>query len=138
MEKGYLLFEIKKILPEAEVRGIDISKYAIENAKPDIKQYLLTSSSNKIPFPDKSFDFVFSINTLHNLYCNDLFDSLTEINRLSKSSSYICVESYRNELEKANLLYWQVTCEAFNTPSEWLWWFGQAKYKGDYSFIFFS
>jgi len=136
--KGYLLFEIKKLLPEAEVRGIDISKYAIEKAQPDIKQYLLTSSSNKIPFPDKSFDFVFSINTLHNLYCNDLFDSLTEINRLSKSCSYICVESYRNELEKANLLYWQVTCEAFNTPSEWLWWFELAKYKGDYSFIFFN
>ena len=29
-----------------------------------------------------------------------------------------------------NLLYWQVTCEAFNTPKEWQWWFDKAKYNG--------
>ena len=53
-------------------------------------------------------------------------------------NKYICVESYRNEEEKANLLYWQVTCEAFNTPKEWQWIFKQAKYSGDYSFIYFE
>ena len=37
-----------------------------------------------------------------------------------------------------NLLYWQVTCEAFCTPEEWKWWFKKSKYKGDYSFIFFD
>ena len=37
-----------------------------------------------------------------------------------------------------NLLYWQVTCEAFCTPKEWKWWFKQANYKGDYSFIYFK
>ena len=31
--------------------------------------------------------------------------------------------SYRNEIEKANLLYWQVTCESFYTPDEWKWFF---------------
>ena len=58
--------------------------------------------------------------------------------RVGKSSKYICVESYRNEIEKANLLYWQVSCEAFNTPKEWLWWFKLAGYSGDYSFIYFE
>ena len=29
-------------------------------------------------------------------------------------------------------------CEAFNTPDEWLWWFKQTGYKGDYSFIYFE
>jgi protein-L-isoaspartate(D-aspartate) O-methyltransferase len=41
-------------------------------------------------------------------------------------------------VEKANLLYWQVTCEAFNTPDEWAWWFNHAGYTGDHSFIFFE
>ena len=45
---------------------------------------------------------------------------------------------FRNELEKANLLYWQVTCEAFNTPQEWKGIFNQAGYTGDYSFIYFE
>jgi hypothetical protein len=51
---------------------------------------------------------------------------------------YICVESYRTEEEKANLLYWQVTCEQFNTPKEWEWWFKNTGYTGDHSFIYFE
>ena len=58
--------------------------------------------------------------------------------RVGRSRRYICVESYRNEVEKANLLYWQVTCEAFNTPEEWAWWFEQTGYTGDHSFIYFE
>ena len=58
--------------------------------------------------------------------------------RVGKSKKYLCVESYRNEVEKANLLYWQVSCEAFNTPKEWHWWFNFTGYSGDYSFIYFE
>ena len=76
-----------------------------------------------MPYESNYFDFVFSINTLHNLHCYDLEKSLLEINRVLKNKKYICVESYRNEKEKANLLYWQVTCESFYNPEEWAWWF---------------
>ena len=31
--KGYLLYDFKKIIPEAEIYGIDISEYAIQKAK---------------------------------------------------------------------------------------------------------
>ena len=79
-----------------------------------------------------------SINTFHNLLAYDLDLALREMERVGKQHKYICVESYRNEEEKANLLYWQVTCEAFNTPEEWKWWFKHAKYSGDFSFIYFE
>jgi protein-L-isoaspartate(D-aspartate) O-methyltransferase len=81
---------------------------------------------------------VYSLNTLHNLHCYDLDPALREIERVGRKNKYICVESYRNEVEKANLLYWQVTCEAFNTPEEWAWWFRQTGYAGDHSFIYFE
>ena len=58
--------------------------------------------------------------------------------RVGRDHKYLCVESYRNEKEKANLLYWQVTCEAFNTPKEWKWWFDLSGYNGDYSFNYFE
>ena len=58
--------------------------------------------------------------------------------RVGKSKKYLCIESYRNEKEKANLLYWQVTCEAFNDVKSWKWWFSKTGYNGDYSFIFFE
>jgi protein-L-isoaspartate(D-aspartate) O-methyltransferase len=75
---------------------------------------------------------------MHNLHCYDLDKALREIERVGKKNKYICVESYRNEVEKANLLYWQVTCEAFNTPTEWEWWFENTGYTGDHSFIYFE
>ena len=67
-----------------------------------------------------------------------MFDALKEMERVGKNNKYICVEAYRNEVEKMNLLYWQVTCEAFNTPEEWDWWFKQTSYTGDHSFIYFE
>ena len=136
--KGYLLYDFLKILPEAEVYGIDISKYAIENSKKEIKHNLKVGNATNLPWPDNFFDLVISINTIHCLHAYDLENALKEIERVGNSKKYICVESYRNEEEKANLLYWQVTCEAFNTPEEWKWWFKRCGYNGDYSFIYFD
>ncbi len=136
--KGFLLFDFTKVVPGVEVCGLDISKYAIENSKEEIKDRLQVGNAIELPFEDRSFDFVYSITTLHNLHCYDLEKALREIERVGKKNKYICVESYRNEVEKANLLYWQVTCEAFNTPEEWDWWFKQTGYTGDHSFIYFE
>ena len=136
--KGFLLYEMKLLNPEIEVFGLDISSYAIENCKEELKDSLYEGNANNLPFDDNYFDYVFSINTFHNLHCYDLESALLEMNRVSKQKQYICVESYRNEIEKANLLYWQVTCEAFNDPEEWSWWFKKTDYKGDFSFICFE
>ena len=136
--KGFLLYDFLKIIPDAEVYGIDISSYAINNSKPEIRNRLQIGNANNLPWEDNTFDLVLSITTLHNLYAYDLDAALREMERVGKQHKYLCVESYRDENEKANLLYWQVTCEAFNTPDEWKWWFRNTNYTGDYSFIFFE
>jgi protein-L-isoaspartate(D-aspartate) O-methyltransferase len=136
--KGFQLYELMQVVPGIEVHGIDVSAYAIENAKEELRDRVQVGNANALPFPDKHFDYVMSINTLHNLYCYDLDKALREIERVGKKHKYICVESYRNETEKTNLLYWQVTCEAFNTPEEWAWWFRTTGYTGDHSFIYFE
>lgn len=135
--KGFQLFELTRVMPGIEVYGIDISEYAIEHCKEEIRDRLQIGNATSLPFPDKHFDLVFSITTLHNLHNYDLDKALREVERVGKNK-YICVESYRNEAEKANLLYWQVTCEAFCTPEEWEWWFRQTGYTGDHSLIFFE
>jgi len=136
--KGFLLYEFRKLLPKVSVFGLDISSYAIKNSKKEIIDFLKVGNANKLPYESNKFDLVISLNTLHNLYCYDLKSSLKEIERVSKKDKYICVESYRNEKEKVNLLYWQVTCESFFTPEEWKWFFKESGYKGDYSFIYFE
>ena len=46
--KGYLLFDFLKVLPDAEVFGIDISKYAIENSKEEIKEKVKLGNANNL------------------------------------------------------------------------------------------
>ena len=136
--KGFLLYEMKLLIPELKIRGIDVSEYAVLNCKEELKDHIQVANATKLPFEDNSFDLIFSLNTLHNLHNYDLERALKEFQRVGKIHKYICVESYRNEVEKANLLYWQVTCESFCTPEEWEWWFSKTDYDGDHSFIYFE
>jgi len=136
--KAFLLYDFTQSVPGVEVCGIDISEYGVNHAKEEVRPFLKVCNATELPFEDKSFDLVISINTLHNLYCFELEKALREIERVSKGNKYIVVESYRNEEEKANLLYWQLTCESFCTPEEWQWWFDHCGYTGDHSFIYFE
>lgn len=136
--KGFLLYEFTQVVDAIEVIGIDISRYAIENAKKEVKPFLREGLAQKLPFEDNSFDLVISLGTLHNLYIYDLEKAVKEIQRVAKKDAFIMVESYRNERDKANLLYWQLTCESFYTPEEWEWLYNKWNYSGDYSFIFFE
>lgn len=136
--KGFLLYELTQVLPGLEVAGIDVSLYALEHAKEEIRGHLREGDAVQLPFPDDSFDLVISLNTLHNLYLYDLYRGLREIQRVGRQHKYILMDSYRNEQEKVNLLYWQLTCECFFTPAEWEFIFKEAGYTGDYGFIYFE
>jgi protein-L-isoaspartate(D-aspartate) O-methyltransferase len=136
--KGFLVYDFTQVVPGVIAEGVDISDYAIANAKEEVRAVVQIANANALPFVDRSFDLVYSINTFHNLHCYDLDKALREMERVGRKHKYICVESYRTEEEKANLLYWQATCEAFNTPEEWDWWFKQTGYTGDHSFIYFE
>lgn len=136
--KGFLLYEFSRILPGARLSGIDISSYAVAHAKEEVRDRLTVGQAAQLPFAERSFDFVVSINTLHNLPNYDLQSALSEIERVSRGTKYIVVESFRNEREKVNLLYWQLTCRSFYSPLEWEWMFARAGYSGDYGCIYFE
>lgn len=135
--KAFLLYELTQVVPGLEVAGIDVSEYGIENAKEEVRPFLTCARADKLPFDDGEFDLVLSINVLHNLLVNEVADAVSEIERVGKQA-YIVVESYRTEREKVNLMYWQLTCECFFRPSEWLWMYEQAGFTGDHSFIYFE
>jgi len=136
--KGFLLYELMSLVPDLGIRGIDASDYALKHAKEEVRPFLDLGKAQDLPYPDDAFDLVISINTLHNLNIHDLERALREIGRVCKGNSYIVVESYRNEQEKVNLFYWQLTCESFFSQQEWEWLFSEFGYSGDYSFIFFE
>ena len=135
--KGYILYEMKKILPNLKICGFDVTKYGIKNSKPEIKKNLfIHNAKNKFPFKNKSFDLVISLACLHNLKVYDLKKSITEIQRVGKKA-YVMVEGYRNEQELFNLQCWALTAETFFDDKEWRWIFKQCKYEGNFEFIYF-
>jgi ubiquinone/menaquinone biosynthesis C-methylase UbiE len=135
--KGFLLYELSLLLPEAELAGIDCSDYALENAKPEMRNCLRHGrAQERYPCPDNYFDLVFSNTTLHNLEIEDLKKALVEIERVGKAA-FVCVESYRNEQELFNVQCWALTCRSFFSVTEWRWLFSEFGYTGDYEFIFF-
>lgn len=136
--KGYLLYEFSQLLPKAKLVGLDISNYALEHAKEEIRPCLQEGNATQLPFPDNHFDLVYSITTLHNLEIFDLKRALQEMERVSAKHAYMASESYRNEREKMNLLYWQLTCQSFYSLEAWRWLFKEFGFTGDYEFIYFE
>lgn len=136
--KGYLLFEFKKLLPISTVAGFDISKYAIDNAKEEVRENVFVHKAQEpCPFKDKEFDLVVSIMALHNLKIYDFQSALKEIERVGKNK-YIAVESYRNEQELFNLECWALTGQAFFSAEEWAWLLKHFGYRGDYELMYFD
>ena len=136
--KGFLLYEIKKILPEIEIHGFDISKYAIRNSKKEIKPFLFNArAENGLNFNKLYFDLTICTGVLHNFTLMNISKTLKEISRVSKNS-FVMVESFRNDKELFNLQCWALTCQTFLKPDEWKWLFKINKYKGDFEFIYFE
>src|SRR5438105_5931900 len=70
--KGFMLHDFVQMIPGIQVTGIDISSYAIDNGLETMKKNIRVGDARKLPFKDKSFDLVISINTIHNLEMEEL------------------------------------------------------------------
>lgn len=136
--KAHLLFELKKLLPKAEVVGFDISKHGIGDAPEAVRPNLFVyKAQDPYPWGDTYFDLVVSLTTLHNLHLYELETAVKEIERVGKNK-YIMVEGWRNETELFNLQCWALTANLFLTPAEWIWLYHKFGYTGDYEFIYFE
>lgn len=129
--KGFLVKDM--LNQDMDAYGLDISPYAILSTPADIREALVTGTAERLPYEDKSFDLVLSINTLHNLPREGVIRALKEIERVSRGNSYVVVDSYRNDEEKAEFEKWCLTAETHGTPEFWLQLFEEAGYRGHYS-----
>ena len=136
--KAFLLYELKQLLPAADVVGFDVSKEGIADAKEEIRDNLFQyRAQDPYPFGDNTFDLVISLGCCHNLRLFELKIALTEMERVARNK-YFMVESYRNEQELFNLECWALTCESFFDTAEWIWLLKNFGYTGDYEFIYFE
>lgn len=136
--KGYLLYEFTQAVPGIEVRGLDISSYAVEHAKEEVRDSLSTGSAAQLPFEDSAFDFIVSLATFDNLAIADLWSALREIERVGRGAKYVMVQSWTNEQQKAHFLSWSLAAKSFYSTEDWEWIFTKAGYTGDYGFVVYE
>lgn len=139
--KAHLLHELKLLLPRAHVRGFDPSQYGLINAPEEIRRFLFEGGAESAgvyrQYPDKYFDLVLAMGSLHNLKNWERDIALKEIERVGKRA-YLWVESYRNASEQFNLQCWALTCWAFMTDEEWIYELTRNGYSGDFEFVYFQ
>lgn len=130
--KGFMLHDLVEAIPGITVTGIDVSEYAIEHAIEDMRPHLRVADARTIPFADKSFDVVVSINTIHNLDRADCARALREIERVASRGAFVTVDAYRNEQEREAMFAWNLTARMILRVDEWKAFFLEVGYTGDY------
>lgn len=136
--KGFLVKDLMKVCPGLEVFGIDISEYAVLNCEPEVIGRLHVGNALRMPFPDRSFDAVLAINTVHNLDRSGCVAALQEIQRISGGRAYIQVDAYRNEAERQIFEDWMLTAQTYGKPEDWRRILDDAGYTGDYFWTILS
>lgn len=130
--KGFMIYDFLRIMPKIKIRGIDLSTYAIENAIIPTKSLVSVANAKNLPFKDNEFDYVISINTIHNLEKSECGLALQEIQRVSKKKSFITVDAYNSEQEKERMYAWNLTAKTIMSVDEWKLFFDLNGYEGDY------
>ena len=130
--KGFLVKDLMTVCPGLQAFGLDISEYAVMQCEPELVGRLHLGSADKLPFPDKSFDAVISINTIHNLERPDVIRAVKEIERLAPGRGFIQVDSYRTREQRELFLEWVLTAKFHEYPDGWLKLFAEAGYAGSY------
>jgi len=130
--KGFMLHDFRELIPGITIAGIEISPYALEHTMEDVKPFCTLANAKKLPFPDKSFDLVISINVVHNLGLDDCRQAIREMERVSRKYKYLQVDSWRNEEERINFENWQLTAVTFMDTEQWKQFFSNVGYTGDF------
>ena len=130
--KGFMMHDFVELIPGITVKGLDVSEYAVQNAIEDMRPHVQVADAKSLPYEDKSFDYVISITTVHNLDRAELIQSLQEIERVARLGSFITVDAYRNEKEKERMIAWNLTAKTVLHVDEWKELFEDAGYTGDY------
>ena len=133
--KGFMLFDFMRLAPGVSVAGIDISEYCYDNAISTVRPFLSIGSCDNLPFADRSFDYTFSIATIHNLDREGIRNSLREIVRVTRKGAFIKVNGYASEEEKKRIDAWNIVASEPLSVAEWLAVFEETRYVYDYEFF---
>ena len=131
-KKGFFLKDLNIIIPGIKSYGVENHSYALKKAV-KCKSKLIKSEYYKLPYKNKSFDFVIAFNSLYMQNLGDVIKSLKEIERVSKKS-YVILASGENDKERNKIDRWTLIGTSSLLKKEWKTLCKKIKFSGDYYF----
>lgn len=129
--KGFLLGEL--LARGINVRGTEVSDYAISKTPLEVASFVRKSPFHKIPFGTREFDLVVAVNNVYCLTLADAIKCLREIGRVSRGKSFITLMTYDTPEEYFILKKWSILGALFLKREEWLTVLNHCGYQGDYA-----
>jgi ubiquinone/menaquinone biosynthesis C-methylase UbiE len=134
-KKGFLVHDLKKLVPGISCTGIEDHLYPIKKCKKEVKKFIKYSNFTKLPFKKNSFDCIIAISSIYTYNFGDLIKIFNEIKRVSKNNKIlITLASYENIKDLEKLLNWTTLSTVILKKKDWMKLFKEVGYKGDYFF----
>lgn len=160
--KGFLVYDLKKLIPGIIIYGIHPSEYPInhamegygrwalinkvesgdpniieEKAKAEITPLLINGESDNLPFKNDFFDCVISIENAcayPESECRQVIKEIIRVSRNNGEKCYIQNDSWTNDNERQKLTDWTLLCKTFLDMIGWERLFKEVNYNGDWGF----
>lgn len=128
--KGFLMSDLFDL--GMSVTGLDVSDYAKFHSG-NMEGLITLGNARQLPFDDRLFHCVVSINTIHNLDLENCKRAILEMRRVARDQEkiFIQVDAYE---DRAKFDAWNLTAQTCLRPTEWVDLFKKLNYTGDYYF----
>lgn len=130
--KGFLLYELLK--RGINVRGTDISDYAISQAPDEVGPFIRKAPFNRLPFSRGEFDLVLCVSPVYAQTLHHAIQTLREIGRVGKGKSFITLGAYETKDDYWLMQKWSILGNLIFRKDEWIEVLNHAGYGGDYRF----
>lgn len=131
--KGFVLHEFHK--RGMTVSGIDLSLYAVENAMEGVRPHIINGSCESLPWPDDSFDFVYSKETLPHLTEVQLSMAIAEAQRVCRSGHiFFEIQVSNHERGRELIKAWDETHLTIRSTDWWRHFLSDLDFKGQVNF----
>ena len=135
-DKGFLIYELKKLLPKAKIIGVDRSTYSIKNAKKEIKHLIKYNEGPYLKFKSKTFDSIIAIGYVYEFSLFQIITAIKEIMRISSSkNNYITLGAYNTNNDLHSFKEWSLLGTTLLKKKEWIKVLKFSNYRGNYEFI---
>jgi ubiquinone/menaquinone biosynthesis C-methylase UbiE len=133
-KKGFLLKDLKDLVPGIKIFGIEDHKYPIQNSIKEVRTNLKFADYYKIPYKKNYFDAVFAFHCIYRANFGDTVNTIKEIERVSKKNSYITLGAFNDKKGKELYDQWGILSTSHQYIKDWKKILKHINYKGDYSF----